>query len=210
MVGSMHLFKNMGTLTPENIKLIRNITLELIELDLKEVNMTLNGNKINLPKSVSVNFRDKFKIRHIVKREPLLFHIMLKQGLTWFTLTSNNPQETVQDILDILPEMGCDLEPTFNFLFGYFSCTLPEDMINVDITVHTLKGIHTFRNDQSMQVSRFSLWGAEVKLFPSLRKKMKDYIEECQAIANPFIHSSLQAYSPHQSQNGLKLPKSRK
>ena len=57
--------------------------------------MTLNGNNINLPKPVTVEFRDKFKIRHIVKREPLLFLIILKQGLTWFTLASNNPHETV-------------------------------------------------------------------------------------------------------------------
>ena len=57
--------------------------------------MTLNSNKINLPKSVTITFRDKFKIKPIVKREPLLFQIMLKQGLTWFTWASNNPQETV-------------------------------------------------------------------------------------------------------------------
>ena len=57
--------------------------------------MTLNGNNISLPKSVTIKFRDKFKIRHIVKREPLLSHIMLKQGLTWFKLASNNPQEIV-------------------------------------------------------------------------------------------------------------------
>ena len=57
--------------------------------------MTLNGNNINLPKSVTIKFRDKFKIRHIIKRELLFFHIMLQQGLTWFTLASNNPQETV-------------------------------------------------------------------------------------------------------------------
>ena len=66
-----------------------------MELDEKEVNMTLNGNRINLPRSVTIKFRDKFKIRCIVNREPLLCHIMLKYGLTWFTLTSNNPQEAI-------------------------------------------------------------------------------------------------------------------
>ena len=30
----------------------------------------------------------------------------------------------------------------------------------------------------------------EVKPYPSLQKKMKDYIEECQAITNPFTHRS--------------------
>ena len=53
--------------------------------------MTFNGNKICLPKSVTIKFRDKFKIRHMMKREPLIFDIMLRQGFNWFTLTSNDP-----------------------------------------------------------------------------------------------------------------------
>ena len=50
MTGSIHLFKIMGTLTPENVKLKRNIIWDIMDLDWKEVSMTLNGNKINLPK----------------------------------------------------------------------------------------------------------------------------------------------------------------
>ena len=58
--------------------------------------MTFTGNRINLPKSVTVKFRDKLKIRHMMKREPLLVHIMLRQGFKWFTLASNDPPtETV-------------------------------------------------------------------------------------------------------------------
>ena len=53
--------------------------------------MTFNGNKVNLPKFVTIQCRDKFKIRHMMKREPLLFCIMLKQGFNWFTLSSNDP-----------------------------------------------------------------------------------------------------------------------
>ena len=52
--------------------------------------------KINLPKSITIMFRDKFKIRHMTEREPLVFHIMLRQGFNWFTLASNDPStETV-------------------------------------------------------------------------------------------------------------------
>ena len=83
-VGSIYLFKITGKLTPEHVKLKRNILWDVIELDWKEVSMTLNGNKINLQASVIIPFRDKFKIRHTVKWEPLLFHIMLKQGMMWF------------------------------------------------------------------------------------------------------------------------------
>ena len=65
--GSIHLFKITGKLTPEHIKLKRNILWDVIELDWKEVNMNLNGSKINLPASVIIPLRNKFKIRCIVK-----------------------------------------------------------------------------------------------------------------------------------------------
>ena len=84
--GSIHLFEITGKFTPEHIELKRYIHWDIIELDWKEVNITFNGNKINLPASVIIPFRDKFKIRYFVRRGPLLFHIMLRQGMTWFSL----------------------------------------------------------------------------------------------------------------------------
>ena len=105
-----------------------------MELDWKVVNMTLNGNKINLPNVVTIKFQDKFKIRCIIKREPLLFHVMLKQGFTWFTLASNNSPEIVKDIPDIHPEMACDLAPQCNVLYRFFQCQLPEDTIDITMT----------------------------------------------------------------------------
>ena len=65
--GSIHLFKIVGKLTPEHGTLKRNVLGNVIELDWKEVNMTLNGNKINLPASAIILLRDKFKIRCIAK-----------------------------------------------------------------------------------------------------------------------------------------------
>ena len=65
--GSIHLFKSTGKLTPEHIKLKRNILWDVIKIDWKEVSMTLNGNKINLPSSLILLLRDKFKIRCIIK-----------------------------------------------------------------------------------------------------------------------------------------------
>ena len=56
--------------------------------------MTFTDNKINLPRIVMIKFKDKIKIRCMMKRELLLFHVMLNQGIMWFTLASSN-QETV-------------------------------------------------------------------------------------------------------------------
>ena len=60
---------------------------------LEKVTVTFNKNKINLPRVVTIKLQDK-KVRCLMKREPLLFHLMLKQGITWFTLATGM-QETV-------------------------------------------------------------------------------------------------------------------
>ena len=92
--GSIHLFKITGMLKPENIKLNQNYILDTLEIDWKEVSVTFNYNKINLSRIVIIKLRDKIKIRCMMKKEPLLYHVMLKQGITWFILASST-QETV-------------------------------------------------------------------------------------------------------------------
>ena len=82
--------------------------------------------------------------------------------------------------------MACDLSPQCNFLYGFFKCQLPEDTIDVEITVRTLTGIHTFRKDCTIQSSICSLWCSQIRLFPSLLRKMEAYIEERRNTANPF------------------------
>ena len=84
--GSIDLFKTRGMLKPENIKLNRNYIWDTLEIDWKEVSVTFHDNKINLPRIITIKLRDKIKIRCLMKKEPILFHIMLKQGITWFTL----------------------------------------------------------------------------------------------------------------------------
>ena len=59
----------------------------MLEIDWKEFTVTFNENKINLPRVVTIKPQDKIKIRHLMQIESLLFHLMLKQGITWFTLT---------------------------------------------------------------------------------------------------------------------------
>ena len=92
--SSIHLFKTTGTLKAEKIKLNRNYIWDTLEIDWKEVRVTFNENKINLPRVVTIKLQDKIKVRCLMKREPLLFHLMLKQGITWFNLAAGM-QETL-------------------------------------------------------------------------------------------------------------------
>ena len=86
--GSIHLFKIISMLRPENIKLNQNYIWDTLEIDWKEVSVTFNDNQINLPRVVTIKLKDKIKIRCLMKKGPLLLNIMLKQGITCFTLAS--------------------------------------------------------------------------------------------------------------------------
>ena len=92
--GSIHLFKITGMLKPENIKLNKNYIWDTLEIDWKEVTVTFNDNKINLLRVVTIKLQDKVKIRCLMKREPLLLHLILRQGITWFSLATDT-QENV-------------------------------------------------------------------------------------------------------------------
>ena len=83
--GSIHLFKITGMLKAENIKLNTNYIWDTLEIDWKEVTVTFNENEINFPRVVTVKLQDKIKGRCLMNRQLLLFHLMLKQGITWYT-----------------------------------------------------------------------------------------------------------------------------
>ena len=93
--GSIHLFKLTGSINKENVMLHKNMLWDIIEIDWRPVTITLSGNVINLPGSVIISFRDKFKIRRIIKSRPLLLHLMLKQGQTWYPLSN------IRDMMEI-------------------------------------------------------------------------------------------------------------
>ena len=69
-LGSIHLFKITGMLKPVHIKLNKNYIWDTLEIDWKEVIMTFNDNKINLPTVVTIKLQDKIKVRCLMKREP--------------------------------------------------------------------------------------------------------------------------------------------
>ena len=84
--GSIHLLKIFGH--PDQITLEGKLLWDVIKIDWKEVFMTLNRTIINLPASVIIPLRDKFRLRHIMRKKSLLLHVMLRQGMSWYALDS--------------------------------------------------------------------------------------------------------------------------
>ena len=71
---------------PENVKLKKNWIWDVLEIDWSDVRITLNDNEIRLSRSVIIPFNEKYRARKLLRKHPLLFYLMLKQGKTWFSL----------------------------------------------------------------------------------------------------------------------------
>ena len=83
---SIHLFKIRGKLNLENVKLKKNWIWDVLEIEWSNISLTLNENEIDLPSSVIIPFKERYRERRLLRKQPLLFYVMLKQGKTWFSL----------------------------------------------------------------------------------------------------------------------------
>ena len=75
---SIHLFRIRGRLNPENVKIKKNWIWDVLEIDWSDVSITLNDNKIDLPSSVIISFKERYRVRRLLRKHPLLFYVMLK------------------------------------------------------------------------------------------------------------------------------------
>ena len=55
--GSIHLFKIKGILKSKNIKLYESYLWDTLEIDCKDVTVTFNDNKIELPRIVAIRIK---------------------------------------------------------------------------------------------------------------------------------------------------------
>ena len=65
--GSIYLFEITGNWPLEHAKLRFNILWDILDLECNEVSMTLHKVKIELLTSFMMPFKDKFKVRRILK-----------------------------------------------------------------------------------------------------------------------------------------------
>ena len=96
VVGSIHLFRIRGRLNLKNVKLKKNWIWDVLEIDWSNISITLNKNVVDLPSLGIIPFKERYRARRFLRKHPLLFFIMLKQGKTWFSLVlePRNPSVT--------------------------------------------------------------------------------------------------------------------
>ena len=65
----------------------------MLEINWNKIILTFNDNKIDLPKIITIKVQDKIRVRRMTYKEPLNFHMMIRQGITWYNLETE--METV-------------------------------------------------------------------------------------------------------------------
>ena len=55
-------------------------------MDWSNVSITLNDNEIDLLSLLIIPFKERYRARRLLRKHPLQFYVMLKQGKTWFSL----------------------------------------------------------------------------------------------------------------------------
>ena len=58
---SIHLFRITGRLNVENVKLKKNCIWDVLEIDWSNISITLNDNKIDLPSSLIISFKERYR-----------------------------------------------------------------------------------------------------------------------------------------------------
>ena len=84
--GSPHLFKIKGTLKSEDIRLNKNYLWDTLEINWNKIKLLLNSNEIELPQIITIKMQNKMRVRRMIGKETQNFHIMIKQGITWYNL----------------------------------------------------------------------------------------------------------------------------
>ena len=70
---SIHLFRIRGRLNLENVKLKKNWTWDVLEIDWSNVSITLNDNEIDLPSLVIIPFKERYRARKLLRKTSITF-----------------------------------------------------------------------------------------------------------------------------------------
>ena len=73
--------------------------------------------------------------------------------------------------------MACLLQPECNFLHAFFRRRLLVEVVDVEVKITSMQGMHIFRRDRMTQLIKCTPWGMRLHLHPTIIKKMKIFLE---------------------------------
>ena len=102
--------------------------------------------------------------------------------------------------------MAREINPMCDFIFGSICTCLLTDMVDVELTIRTVKGIYTYHKDHTAESMILSLWSKSLIAFPSLRRKIQAYKDNNKQVTMTWDNGVMPQFSTPQkcSQNPRK------
>ena len=69
------------------------------------------------------------------------------------------------------------LQPECNFLHGYFRCWLPVEVVDMEVKITSMQGMHIFQRHRTTQLIKCTPWNTRLYPHPTIMKKMKTFLE---------------------------------
>ena len=69
------------------------------------------------------------------------------------------------------------LQPECNFLHGFFRCRFPVKVVDVEVKITSMQGMHIFRRDRTTQLIKCTPWSMRLHPHPTIINKMKTFLE---------------------------------
>ena len=73
--------------------------------------------------------------------------------------------------------MACLLQPECNFLHGFFRCKLPVEVVDIEVKITSMQGMHFFRRDRTTQLIKCTPLSTRLHPYPTIIMKMKTFLE---------------------------------
>ena len=73
---SIHLFRIRGRLNPEHVKIKENCIWDVLEIDWSDVSIMLNDNEIDLPSSVIIPFKERYRARKLLRENTCCYFML--------------------------------------------------------------------------------------------------------------------------------------
>ena len=73
--------------------------------------------------------------------------------------------------------MVCLLQLECNVLHGFLRCKLPVKVVDVEVKITSMQGMHIFRRDRMTKLIKCTPWSTRLCPHPTIIKKMKTFLE---------------------------------
>ena len=145
----------------------------MLEINWNKIKLLFNSNEIELPQIITIKIRDKIRVRRMISKETQNFHIINKTRNNMVQLRNGSRNSINLQILHFRYGMPTSTRVQFSTLF--FRCKLTVEVVDIEMKITSMQGMHIFRRDRTTQLIKCTPWSTRLCPHSTIIKKKKNF-----------------------------------